>query len=897
MSGPRALPLLLAALWLVPTVPAEVDFQRQVQPILKKCLPCHGRDEHARQANLRLDSFEHATGKSGGHPGIAPGDAAHSRIVARVQDDKNPMPPGGERLSAAEIDVLKQWIDGGAKYQQHWAFEAPARPEPPTVSQPDWVRNPIDAFVLARLDKAHLKPSVEADRYTLARRLALDLTGLPPEPELVKAFVEDESPEAYEKVVDRLLNSPHYGERWARVWLDLARYADSQGYEKDGLRTIWPYRDWVIRALNANMPFDRFTVLQLAGDLLPVPTEDQLVATGFHRNTMTNTEGGTDDEEFRDAAVKDRVATTGQVWMGLTVGCAQCHSHKYDPISHQEFYQLYAFFNQTADADKPNDEPKLEVSDDVTTLIFRELPADERRETHIHERGSFLSPGALVEPATPAAFEPFPEEFPRNRLGLAKWLVSKRNPLTARVLVNRLWSRLWGIGIVETEEDFGTQGLPPSHPELLDWLATELMRLDWDMKGVLKTMVMSATYRQSSDVTAAMVESDPKNRLLARGARFRLSAEMVRDQALAASGLLNEELYGEPVMPWQPDGIWQVIYSPIRWTTSEGDERYRRSLYTLWRRTSPYPAMTTFDAPSGEVCTVRRISTNTPLQALVTLNDPTLMEAAQRLALAVADDDRERTARTMFERALVRPPTEAEVERVLALQAEARAELAGDRERALELVNFDRVLYTDERTATLVADVREAEEGRGPAAMWRYTTEDPGADWMQPRFKDSKWEKGRSAFGRMFRKESDKEDPNEKLSIATPWESDNLWLRTEIDVDEKELTDFRLYVRAFAHFEAFVNGVAAADSVQETGTHVDYKLTPQAAATVRPGKNVLAVRVFRSRPPESGQHVDIGLTAVRPPRLEAQGGDEVERAAWVVAANVLLNLDETLTRR
>ena len=338
---------------------------------------------------------------------------------------------------------------------------------------------------------------------------------------------------------------------------------------------------------------------------------------------MTNTEGGTDDEEFRDAAVKDRVATTGQVWMGLTVGCAQCHTHKYDPITHQEFYQLYAFFNQTADEDKPNDEPKIALAEELTTLVLRELPEDKRRQTRIHERGSFLSPGQPVEAAAPAAFHPFPEDLPRNRLGLAKWIVSPQNPLTARVAVNRLWARLFGVGIVETEEDFGTQGAPPSHPELLDWLATELVRLDWDVKGILKTIVMSSTYRQSSDLSPELLERDPDNRLLARGARFRLPAEMVRDQALAAAGLLHRELFGEPVMPWQPDGIWQVIYSPMRWTTSEGEQRYRRSLYTLWRRTSPYPSMTTFDAPSGEICTVRRIPTNTPLQALVTLNDPT----------------------------------------------------------------------------------------------------------------------------------------------------------------------------------------------------------------------------------------------------------------------------------
>ncbi|MEZ5391373.1 MAG: DUF1553 domain-containing protein [Bryobacterales bacterium] len=474
---------------------------------------------------------------------------------------------------------------------------------------------------------------------------------------------------------------------------------------------------------------------------------------------------------------------------------------------------------------------------------------------------------------------------------MAKWIMSKGNPLTARVAVNRMWARLFGLGIVETEEDFGTQGAPPTNPELLDWLATEFMRLDWDVKGILKTMVMSAAYRQVSDVSPVMAERDPKNELLARGPRFRLSAEMVRDQALAVSGLLSHKMYGEPVMPWQPDGIWQVIYSPKNWETSEGEDRYRRSLYTLWRRTSPYPSMTTFDAPSGEVCTIRRIRTNTPLQALVTLNDPTLMEAAQQLALGVEAETAEEKARRMFQAAVVRPPTDAEVERLLALHAESEQDLLDDQHSALELLHYDRVLYTRDRTETLVADVRAG------SVEWRYTTEDPGEDWANPHFKDKKWEKGRGAFGRMFRQKNDKDDPNKELEIATGWQSDDLWLRAEFDVAEKDLESFQLFVRAFAHFKAYVNGVSAADSVQETGSYADYDVHPAAAATVRPGKNVLAIHVFRSRPPESGQHFDASLTALRPPELEAQKGDEADRAAWVVVANVILNLDETLTKR
>ena len=399
-----------------------VDFNTDIRPILSKnCFACHGPDEAARQAGFRIDAREHATGEAGGHAGIVPGNSEESRAFVRITHPDKPMPPTGERLKPEEIQLIKTWIDQGAPYDRHWAFVRPERPELPDTSDKDWARNEIDRFVLARLEKEDLKPSPEADKYTLIRRLALDLTGLPPTPEQVEAFTrqppppeandgeeaeenseseeQPQQPLTYEELVVELLNSPQYGERWARVWLDLARYADSKGYENDGIRTMWPYRDWVIRALNANMPYDRFTVLQLAGDLLPVPTQEQLVATGFHRNTMTNTEGGTDDEEFRDLAVKDRVATTGQVWMGMTFGCAQCHTHKYDPIPQKEFYQLYALFNQSEDHDRSDDRPTLDLGDGVTTLVMRDLEGDKRRTTNIHERGSFLSKGAEVQPA------------------------------------------------------------------------------------------------------------------------------------------------------------------------------------------------------------------------------------------------------------------------------------------------------------------------------------------------------------------------------------------------------------------------------------------------------------------------------------------------------------------
>ena len=867
---------------------AAPDFQSDVRPILGKCLPCHGPDEHSRMANLRLDSHEAATGQSGGYAGLVAGDSSASRVIARVTAETNPMPPTGDRLTAAEIETLRQWIDAGAEYQRHWAFDRPVPPELPEVTNDAWPNNPIDYFVLAELEAAGLTPSREADRYTLARRLSLDLIGLPPNPESVRAFVSDQAEDAYERFVAGLLNSSAYGERWASVWLDLARYADSMGYEKDSLRTIWPYRDWVVRALNDNLPFDEFTVQQLAGDLLPESTDDQLIATGFHRNTMTNTEGGTDDEEFRDAAVKDRIATTGQVWMGLTVGCAQCHSHKYDPISHEEYYSLYAFFNQTADADKNDDSPTLTVSENVSTPVLRELTAEKQRETHVHKSGNFRNLGQTVSAAVPSAFHPLPQGASANRLGLAHWITSTENPLTARVTVNRLWARLFGKGIVTTEEDFGTQGEPPTHPQLLDWLATEFVRSGWDVKAMLTTMVTSATYRQTSDVTPNKLKADPDNSLLSRGPRFRLSAEMLRDQALAASGLLSTKVGGPPVMPWQPEGIWQVVYSSKQWETSPGDDRYRRALYTLWRRTSPYPSMTTFDAPSGETCTIRRIRTNTPLQALVTLNDPTLMEAAQHLAERSASDadssDGERLDH-MFRRVLARPPTEQESERLLELRKAAAEELREDRDNAVKLAHYDQVLYTDDRRVALVGDTR------GDSPDWRYTTDQPGEFWADPRFDDSEWHTGLSAFG-FTAKDT---DPYAS-SIGTRWDTPDLWMRLEFNLASEDVEDFRFEVRHSAAYHAYINGVFAASDLDGSGSYAPYGLTPEARRALRPGRNVLAVHAVHTGLSDAPRHIDLGLTMLRRPELTGTTSTPDE-AAWVAVANVVLNLDEALTKR
>ncbi|MCH8828803.1 MAG: PSD1 domain-containing protein, partial [Planctomycetes bacterium] len=655
-----------------PPSPQAIAFNRDIRPILSKnCFACHGPDQKSRKGDLRLDTRAGATAKTDGKHAIVPGDSGKSelyrRVTSRDKDVVMPPPDSGFRLTDTQKLLLKKWIDGGAAYALHWSFQRPVRSNAPITRNRNWPRTVIDGFVLARIEAAGLRPADAADRYQLVRRVTLDLVGIPPTIAETDRFVRDASPDSYPRLVDRLLGSPRYGERWASVWLDLARYADTQGYEKDADRSIWLYRDWVIRAFNSGMTFDDFTIRQIAGDLLPEPTQDTLIATGFHRNTMTNTEGGTDDEEFRSLAVKDRIQTTMQTWMGLTFGCAQCHDHKFDPISNEEFYRFYAFFNQTQDADRGDDRPRLKVGK-ASTLVMRELPANKRRKTRIHTRGNFRNPGKTVVPGTPESLHPLRKTLPRNRLGVAKWLVDPQNPLTARVTVNRIWARLFGIGLVETEEDFGTQGKSPSHPKLLDWLATELVRLNWDTKALVRLIVTSSVYRQSSNVSKELYARDRYNRLLARGPRFRNSAEVIRDQALSVAGLLSQKMYGRSVMPPQPDGVWRVVYNGRKWVTSRGQDRYRRALYTFRRRTSPYPSMLTFDAGSGETCLIRRIRTNSPLQALVTLNDPVYVEAAFALAGRVINNpDTNSLAEKMtyaFRTCLVRHPSAEESTRL-----------------------------------------------------------------------------------------------------------------------------------------------------------------------------------------------------------------------------------------
>jgi hypothetical protein len=708
-----------------------VDFNRVIRPILSEnCYKCHGPDDGERKAKLRFDLRADALKPAkSGKIAIVPGAPEKSELIARITasdaDDRMPPAKTGKTLTAAQIESMRQWISQGAAYATHWAYVKPMRPPLPVVHNNRWARNPVDLFILARQEKEGLRPSAEADRRTLIRRVTLDLTGLPPTLAEVNEFLADKKPSAYERLVDRLLARPAYGEHWARMWLDLARYADSAGYADDPPRTIWAYRDWVIRALNANKPFDRFTIEQIAGDLLPDTDEEDEIATAFHRNTMTNNEGGTSDEEFRNAAVIDRVNTTFSVWMATSMGCAQCHTHKYDPITQQEYFRFFAFFNNTADADLKDESPVLDLSTpaqkekrgklqiEISSLeesikaagtnapsgpnadeeslkdqrarlkklkkefdeaagnsvpIMRELAGDKRRTTHIQFRGNYLALGDEVTPGVPAAFSQLPKDAPLNRLTVAKWLVDENNPLTARAIVNRFWEQIFGIGIVRTSEDFGTQGDRPTNPELLDWLATEFEAKHWDVKGLLKLLVTSATYRQTSKVTPELLARDSDNLYLARGPRIRASAEIVRDQALAVSGLLSSKMYGPPVRPPQPNlGLTAAFGGSLDWKTSQGEDRYRRALYIEWRRTNPYASMATFDAPNREVCALRRPRSNTPLQALVTLNDPVFVEAARALGrrMAGAPGSAADQLGYGFELCLARPPTAQESRRLL----------------------------------------------------------------------------------------------------------------------------------------------------------------------------------------------------------------------------------------
>ncbi len=623
------------------------------------------------------------------------------------------MPPEGEPLTGAERSLLRAWIEAGAPEAKHWSFVAPVEPARPLSAANAWCRQPLDGFVLDALLRDGLSPSPEADRATLLRRASLDLIGLPPTEAELAHYLEDKSAGAYERAVDRLLASPAYGERWAARWLDLARYADTLGYEKDGARTIWAWRDWVISALNTNMPFDEFTRLQLAGDLVSAANDMTRTATAFHRNTLNNAEGGTDDEEFRTSAVMDRVATTWHTWMGLSMQCVQCHAHPYDDLEHTDYYRFMDFLNQQADADTDDDAPTLALNTAhgaTTVPVLQELSFERRRVTHRFERGAFASPADVVTAGTPASLHPFDPAWPTDRRGLVEWLLSTQNPLTPRVIANRIWESIFGVGIVATSEDFGVLGDPPSHPALLDHLAIALRDGGWNTKAFLRSIVLSATYRQDNAYREDAALVDPDTRLMWRSPRPRLDAEMVRDSALLVSGLLNRTIGGPSVMPPQPDGIWNIVYNGAQWTTSEGDARHRRALYTYWRRSAPYPSMMMFDAVDRTTCTVRRVRTNTPLAALVMMNDPAFVECAVALARPVASMPTDEAIATIVHRALLRPPRPAEVgalrqlahdeiERYATNPADATALVGGD-EHAIQWAAYasvaSAILNTDE---------------------------------------------------------------------------------------------------------------------------------------------------------------------------------------------------------
>ncbi len=681
---------------------SPVDFNRQIRPLLAyACFACHGFDAAARKAGLRLDEREQVLqpAKSGKAP-IVPGHPEDSELYRRLMTDDpdDRMPPSGHPrvLNLEETERIRRWILEGAAYSEHWSFMAPRRPTPPRPRGASWARSEMDLFVLDRLEREGMQPSREAERVAWLRRASLDLTGLPPTPADLDQFLGDDGADAFEREVDRLLSSPRYGERMAQDWLDAARFADTNGYQVDRDREMWAWRDWVVDAFNQNLPFDRFTLEQFAGDLLPNPTLEQHIATGFHRNHMINEEGGIIPEEFLAEYCADRVETTATVWLGLTMNCARCHDHKYDPLTQRDYYGLFAFFHNVAEngvgdygasirrntppflkLPAPETEARLVglnnelaraqtalqqlVAQGVTnglthlghtqrvsrlrqqiqeadlsipiTLIMAEL--DTPRPTHVLMRGAYDKKGDAVTASTPSRLPGLPDGAPTNRLGLARWLVDPANPLTARVTVNRLWQSLFGTGLVRTSEDFGTQGEPPSHPELLDWLATEFVRTGWDVKRMMRLLVTSATYRQDSRTTLEARAQDPENRLLGRGSRHRLSSETIRDQALCVSGLLVDQPGGPSVKPYHPPDLYEQVVagsSASTYVQDSGASLYRRSLYTYWKRSVPNPAMLAFDSPFRETCTVRRARTSTPLQALNLMNDPTYVEAARWLA-------------------------------------------------------------------------------------------------------------------------------------------------------------------------------------------------------------------------------------------------------------------------
>jgi mono/diheme cytochrome c family protein len=867
----------------------KIDYNTQVKPIFnKKCIACHGGVK--QKAGFSLLFREEALGNTeSGRPAIIPGNPDESELIRRITetDPEERMPYKHEPLSKGEIEILTQWIKQGAEWGEHWAYLS-VKDEPVPGITNQWIRNDIDNFILNKLQAEKIQPSSQADKPTLLRRVSLDLTGLPPEKSVASKFLNDTSDLAYENLVNELLASPTYGERWTSLWMDLARYADTRGYEADRSRTIWKYRDWLIKAFNDDKPYNEFLEEQMAGDLMPNPDDAKYIATAFHRNTMTNDEGGTENEEFRTAAVLDRVNTTWSALMGTTFNCVQCHSHPYDPFKHEEYYKFVAFFNNTRDEDTQAEYPVLrqysgtdslkllQVKDwltknispekgneyytflktwqptinsllcdefknaalisswhaglrnqgscrlqnvtldnrnqlmvrytsqyeggqwsiyldslngrllktipisntknewkilttdlplvsgtrnlyfkyynpsiksldetgvmfewfqfgqnfpgkgktdfDVAYKNFNELMyskveatpiliennQEQLRATHVFERGNWLVKGDEVTPEVPQIMNPMDISAPKNRLGLAMWLTDKKNPLVARTMVNRLWEQLFGFGLVETLEDFGTQGIAPTHKELLDHLSWQFMNdFDWSLKKLLKEMVMSATYRQDSKTNDELIRKDPENKLYARGPRIRLSAEQLRDQALVVSNLISKKMYGKSVMPYQPDGIWRSPYNGDKWMMSKGEDQNRRALYTYWKRTAPYPSMLTFDGGAREVCVTQRIRTNTPLQALTTLNDSTYFVMAQSFAFQMQlleFNDVKKQIQKGYESMLFKPISDNRLNALVELYSKSMITFAKDKKAAHEIVGEGRTATPETAALVVVAN-------------------------------------------------------------------------------------------------------------------------------------------------------------------------------------------------
>ena len=727
-------------------IPDVVDYNFHIKPILSdNCYTCHGPDANQRKADLRLDLEENAFAELPENPGkhaLVAGRPNMSMLYQRIvsEDANEVMPPSDSQLKLKphEKELIKKWIKQGANFEKHWAYIPPEKSELPKTVTTDWGHNEIDAFILEKLEENELVPSKRAEKDVLLRRIALALTGLPPTEDQIEKLEKDPSEEGLERLVDEFLASPAYGERMTQTWLDVARYADSHGYQDDSYRTMWPWRDWVIHAFNENLPYDEFLTWQLAGDLLPNATKEQILATGFNRNHPITQEGGVIQEEYRSNYVVDRTNTLGKGILGITLECAKCHDHKYDAISQKNYFEVYSFFNQVnekglqMDAVQAKnqkyfaDAPYITITQEETkgVLDFINMKENEKinvmvmndsapKENYVLNRGNYDDPTDEVLPGTPERIYPFSEDLPKNRLGLAQWVTSTDNPLTARVFVNRTWSMLFGKGLVETEEDFGVQGSLPTHPKLLDWLSKDFMENGWDIKYLLKKIVLSATYQQSSELKPELKKADPENKLLARAPRFRMSGEMIRDYVLATSGVLNREIGGPSVKPYQPAGLWEETNAGgnrgvlTKYVEDEGEKLYRRSLYTLWKRTLPPPTMSIFDAPNRDFCEVRRQKTNTPLQALALQNDVQMLEAARVLAQneVASSTHSDSLVQDVFRNILVRKPRKEELQTLELYYEDAFQkflESKEDAEKLLAVGNYEKRDTDPVKTAALM---------------------------------------------------------------------------------------------------------------------------------------------------------------------------------------------------